>query len=158
MGHIDNAHKFLEYIKTPLTPEMITSLYTSCNIVHERCFLYRDMIYSLVKVVFTTYLGDDLTNDENRVKHFEWCWKKNIRNFAEENIFINTTDELYEYFLNFFIETFYSVQNKQDDGKMCANMLKLWAHIFDSNRVKTRSDLDMLVEIYGLFDVSLQKK
>ena len=155
MGHIDNAHKFLEYINTPLNTEMITSLYTNCNIMYERCFLYHDFIQSLVAVVFDTYLGDDVTNEENRVKHFEWAWNKNIQNFKEENIHFNSFDELYQYFLNFFIETFYSIQGKNNYPDLNINMSKLWSYIFNSNVTKTRSDMDLLIEVYHMLDNAL---
>lgn len=157
MSHIHNAHKFLEYIKTPLTPDMITSLYTSCNISYERCTLYHDFIQSLVSIVFDTYLGDDVTNEENRIKHFQWAWNKNIENFKAENIHFISTTELSQYFLDFFIETFYSVQNKEGFPTLRPNMTKLWSYLFNNNVVKTRSDMDMLVEIYSLFSKSLEK-
>jgi hypothetical protein len=157
MNHIHNANKFLEYIKTPLTPEMITSLYSSCNISYERCLLYHDFIQSLVAIVFDTYLGDDVTDEEFRIKHFEWAWGKNVNNFKSENIHFNSTNELYNYFLDFFIETFYSVQNKDGFPTLRPNLTKLWSYLFNSNVVKTRSDIDMLIEIYTLFSKSLEK-
>jgi hypothetical protein len=158
MGHLENAHKFLDYIKTPLTPDMITSLYSSCNIVQERCLLYHDFIQSLVAIIFDTYLGDDVTDEENRTKHFEWAWNKTINNFKEENIHFKSHHDLYQYFLNFFIETFYSVPNKDDLPELNANMMKLWVFLFNNQLTKTRSDMDMLIEIYELFSKSLEKK
>jgi hypothetical protein len=111
----------------------------------------------LVSIVFDTYLGDDVTDETNRVKHFKWAWNKNIDNFKLENIHFESTSEMYHYFLNFFIETFYSVSNKDDFPTLRPNMIKLWTYLFNNNVVKTRSDMDMLVEIYGLFSKSLEK-
>lgn len=157
MSYTDNAHKFLAYINTPLNPEMITSLYASCNIIHEKCFIYHDFIQSLAAIIFESYLGDDVTSEENRIKHFEWAWDKNIANFVNENIIFRTYDEFFQYFLNFFIETFYSVPNKNGFPELQVNMSKLWSYIFNSAITKTRSDMDMLIEVYSLFEKSLEK-
>lgn len=157
MGHIDNAHRFLDYINTPLNPDMINSLYSTCNIIYERCHLYHDYIQSLVAIVFETYLGDEVTDEDNRIKHFEWAWNKNIDNFKQENINFTSYDEFYQYFLNFFIETFYSIPNKDNNPDLRVNTSKLWSYLFNSTINKTRSDMDMLIEIYGLFSKSLEK-
>ena len=70
-----NIDKFLKYMSRPLTLDELELIYTSNNIIFERVDLYRDFILTLNDLILTTYLGDDFTNDEEQINHFNWCWK-----------------------------------------------------------------------------------
>ena len=39
---------------------------------------------------------------------------------------------------------------------MNKNILKIWYNIFDYERPKTNADIDTLIEIYNIFQVSLK--
>lgn len=147
---------FLAYINTPMTRESIEMLYTSNNIKFEKCELYGDFVQSLLLLVFNTYMGDEYTDVTNQLKHFEWCWDKNIKSFEEEGIFFNNI-KLYNYFLEFVVEVFYSNPDKDKDEKSEKGVLKIWEDIFNYTNIKTNSDIDTLIEIYKIFDDSLKK-
>jgi len=143
---------FLAYVKTPMSRENIELLYDANNVKFEKCELYGDFVQSLLLLVFNTYMGAENTNLENQFKHFEWCWNKNIKNFEEEGIFFNNK-KLYNYFLAFVFEMFYSVETDADEK----GMLRAWNDIFNYNSIKTNSDVDMMIEIYQIFEQSLKK-
>jgi hypothetical protein len=151
---MNNEYKkqnLLRYINKPISREAVIILYDANNIKYDKCELYGDFVQSLLMLGFDTYMGDDITSIEQQVKHFKWCWDKNIENFAKEGISVDNP-RLYNYFLEFMLEVFYS----SGDKKASNGLLKLWCDIFDYNKPKTNSDMDTLVEIYKLMDNSLK--
>lgn len=147
---------FLAYIHNPMSRESIEMLYESNNIKFEKCELYSDFVQSLLLLVFNTYMGDENTNLENQFKHFKWCWDKNIRNFEEEGIFFNS-QKLYNYYLEFVFEVFYSNPDKDNYDDNEKGILRTWSDIFSYTSIKTNSDVDTMIEIYNIFEQSLKK-
>jgi hypothetical protein len=84
--------------------------------------------------------------------HFEWCWDKVIDNFAKENIFFTKKGEHYDYFDSFFDETFYN----QKDVKVKNSIGDFFEDLFDYNKSFTKSDLDMITNIYKLLDKQIE--
>lgn len=152
---INKPSEFLNYLSKPLAKGNINSLYTNNNIIFERVQIYQDFTLSLIDLICQTYMGDDITDNTQKIKHFNWCWNQTIKSFKEENIDFSRNQELYEYFFNFIIETFYLAERKSD--KLHLNLLKLWSHIFGFTQSKTHSDIDSLIEVYQLFDKSIKK-
>ena len=152
----DKTRKFLSYIKTPLSEDSVAVLYSANNIRYEKCLLFNDFVQSLLTLIFDTYMGDDFTSDEDKVNHFKWCWTKNINNFKEEGIHFNESKEAYDYFLEFMMEVFYTLNDK-DDRNVPITIRTLWISVFSYNKLKTRSDMDNFIEIYKILDESLKK-
>ena len=151
-----NSAEFIKYISNPLTLEEMQLLYKANNIKYDKCRLYADFILSLNKLVVSTFLGDDVINKEEDIKnHFIWCLREVFKNFKEENIIFEDIEFMKEYFYNFYVELFYNVNNKSE----CLDKLnKLAILSFDYKRIKTRSDMDVLLELYRLFEKSLNFK
>jgi len=148
--------EFIKYITTPLTKEEMVLLYKANDIKYEKCELYKDFILTLNKLVVETFLGDDVINSEEDIKnHFAWCIDKVVKNFKKENIIFDKPHNLREYFFNFYLELFYNVNNKKD---MREKLDKLPNLSFIYSRIKTRSDMDVLLELYRLFEKSLNFK
>lgn len=148
---------FLKYINMPMSRESIMVLYDANNIKYEKCELYGDFIQSLILLVYDTYMGDDITNEEDKKNHFRWCWDKNIGNFKEEGIFIES-EQLYNYFLEFMLEVYYTISKKEENPIAHENILKLWIYIFNYHNNKSKSDMDTLIELYKLFENSMKTK
>jgi len=149
-----NKNSFLGYINNPITKEDMLLFYKENNIKYEKCELYSDFALSLIMTIFDTYMGDDVTSLDDQFKHFEWSWQKTILNFVEEGLDFEG-NLLYEYFLEFMLEVYYPITNKNEidiDKKIS----KLWVDIFDYYRTKTNSDVDALIEIYQIFEKSLK--
>jgi hypothetical protein len=128
----------------------INITYISNNIKFEKCELYSDFIQSLLMLVYDTYLGDDITNKEQRKKHYDWCWGNNINNFLREGINLNN-EKAKEYFFQFLSATFYDKLNK-DMYYIDSKSLKFWLDVFDYLKPKTNSELDILIEIYEILE------
>ena len=149
-----NKNSFLGYINNPITKEDMMLFYKENNIKYEKCELYSDFALSLIMTIFDTYMGDDVTPLDDQFKHFEWAWQKTILNFVEEGLDFEG-NLLYEYFLEFMLEVYYPIINKNEitiDKKIS----KLRLDIFDYHRIKTNSDIDALIEIYVIFEKSLK--
>jgi len=149
-----NKNSFLGYINNPITKEDMLLFYKENDIKYEKCELYSDFALSLIMTIFDTYMGDDVTSLDDQFKHFEWSWQKTILNFVEEGLDFEG-NLLYEYFLEFMLEVYYPITNKNEidiDKKIS----KLWVDIFDYHRTKTNSDVDALIEIYQIFEKSLK--
>ncbi len=153
---MDKNRNLLAYIRNPMSKESIVILYDSHNIRYEKCILYNDFVQSLLLMVFETYMGDEVTNLNQQINHFKWCWEKNYSNFCREGIIFESIF-LYDYFLQYTLEVFYSEKDKTKLHSIESNCLHLWTEIFNYNRIKTQAEMDTLIEIYRLFDDSMVK-
>jgi hypothetical protein len=151
-----NTIEFLRYISTPLTKEEMTLLYKANNVKYDKCELYYDFIKTLNILVADTYLGDDVINtDEDKKKHYLWCFSKVITDFKEQDIVFDDISDLRSYFYHFYNELFYPSEEKENVLTKLNNLPNM---SFDYSRIKTRSDMDVLIELYKLFEKSLNFK
>ena len=121
---------------------------------YEKIELYGDVFKSLNHIILDTYLGDDVSetkitlSEEDKIFHFDWCWKKVIDDFKRENIIIKYDGEHKEYFKSFYLETFYN----QNEIKIKESIPKFLSDIFDFTMTYSKSDLDLLTELYKLIE------
>jgi hypothetical protein len=148
---IGNAVDFIEYISKNMEKEDLLLLYRINNIKKERLEMFSDFIYALNELVITTYMGDDITLGSNRVKHFKWCWDKVVSSFKMEGVYFLETEELYNYFLTFYQESFYE-ENKEDDKIFMMGVF--WDELLNYTNTKTMSEYESLVELYKMFNKS----
>ena len=146
--------RFLAYIHQPMSWEAIQMIYTRNNIIFQKCELFNDFVKSLLLTVFETYMGDDVTNPNEQINHFNWCWVKTLESFMGEGFLFNNLN-LYNYFLEFSFEVFYTNKDK-DKKEFNQGVLKIWEDLFNYNKTKTNSDVDALIEIYLLMDNTLK--
>jgi hypothetical protein len=130
------------------------------NMIYEKRQLFSDFTFSLYYLISSTYLGDDLDNtsetklvlsQEDKLKHFDWCWKKTLDNFSKESIRFDVKGEHREYYEKFFMDLFYNAENKT----ISENIVKFFQELFDEKKMFTKSDLDMLTEIYKLLNKNI---
>ena len=146
--------RFLAYIHQPMSSEAIQMIYTRNNILFQKCELFNDFVKSLLLTVFETYMGDDVTTPNEQINHFNWCWEKTLESFKGEGFLFNNLN-LYNYFLEFSFEVFYTNKDK-DKKEFNQGVLKIWEDLFNYSKTKTNSDVDALVEIYLLMDNTLK--
>lgn len=150
---------FFQFITKPISKEEVDIWFNINNMIPEKGELFFDFCYSLYTLMQETYLGDEdgLTEtkiqmgDEDKKKHFIWCWNKTIENFKKENLSFQESGDHFEYFETFFLEVFYN--QKSDDVKN--SIKKFIIELFDKDKTFTRSDLDLYTEIYKLLDKHL---
>ena len=101
-----------------------------------------------------TYLGNDVIVEEfDQKNHFAWCWDRTIDNFNKEKIFFKERGAHFEYFWNLFLEAFYTKKDNDEIVRIPDYLFKL----FNFKHKKTRSELDILSELYKLLNLSLKK-
>lgn len=145
---------FFNWMAKPLPKDEIIIWFNIHNMTYEKIELYGDVFKSLNHIILDTYLGDDISetritlSDEDKESHFDWCWKKVIDDFRRENIIINYDGEHKEYFKSFYMETFYN----QNEVKIKNSIPKFLSDIFDVTMTYSKSDLDLLTELYKLIE------
>lgn len=154
-------NNFLEWLTKPVPSDEVETWLNVNNMIVEKIELFYDFSLSLYYLVKDTYLGEDqkgitkiiLTNKEKK-DHFDWCWSKNIENFSKESLFFNKEGEHYDYFSGFFKDAFYF----QEDEKVRNSIQNFFVGLFTNFNNYTKSDLDMITEIYKMLDKNLSSK
>lgn len=148
-------NNFFNYITKQLNKEEVDIWFRTNNIIPEKMELYYDFCNSLYLKITETYLGDSDNgetkiemSDTDKENHFNWCWKKVLEDFQKEEIFFEEDGDHYLYFKIFFEEIFY----KQEDKKIRNSIDVFFRDVFDFEKTFTRSDLDMILEIYKNLD------
>ena len=126
--------------------------YRAYGITIEKLELFHDFVFSVFNLVETTYLGNDaVLTEEDQKNHFTWCWDKTVDNLSKEKINLNKRGIHYEYFWDFFLESFYFLKMDNEKIKIDEYIFKL----FNNNHKKTRSELEVLTQIYKLLEKNL---
>ena len=126
--------------------------YRAYGITMEKIELFYDFTSSVYNLIDKTYLGPDaLVTEEEQKTHFTWCWDKTIDNLSKEKINLNKRGFHYEYFCDFFLESYYYLQMDNQEIKISEYLYRL----FDYKHKKTRSELGVLTEIYKLLENNL---
>ncbi len=145
------SKNLIDYFSKPMTSDQINYLNKLHEVTVEKCEVYRDFIISLNYCIYDTYLGDDVINSEDiLLTHYNWCWSKTIDNFGEENLFFVEKGEHYYYFLNYFSDTFYNIDEKIDLD--LNNIDDYWSNLFRFDGNKTKSQYNVFIQTYKLLD------
>jgi hypothetical protein len=91
-------------------------------------------------------------SQEDKELHFEWCWNKMVEGFKKENIIIKHGGDHKEYFRSFFLDTFYN-QSERNVKDSIPNFL---FEVFDVEKPFSKSDLDILTELYKLMEKNIE--
>jgi len=145
---------FFNWMTKPLPKEELIIWFNIHNMTYEKIELYGDVFKSLNQIILDTYLGNTIfvtkiiLTDEDNLSHFEWCWKKTIDNFKKEDIHIKYEGEHKDYFKSFYMDTFYN----QNEERIKNSIPKFLMDIFDVGISYSKSDLDLLTELYKLVE------
>jgi hypothetical protein len=151
---------FYSWMMKPVSREDVEVWFNMNNMIYEKRELFADFTYSLDSLIKETYLGNEpedatetrvLLTQEEKNSHFDWCWSKTVGNFAKENIKFNVEGEHKEYYQKFYEDLFYSPDNKT----ISENIHKFFDELFDEKKVYTKSDLDMVTDIYKILNKNL---
>ena len=152
--NIEKREEYMESQATDKYRHQIDVWYRAYNIHREKIELFYDFLSSLYELVDNTFLGTDvLYKESDQRSHFNWCWEKILSNFSKEKIYFKDKGTHYEYFWNFFLEAYYYMQLDGNQVRIYEYFYKL----FDFKHKKSRSELDILTEIYKLLDLNLKK-
>jgi hypothetical protein len=149
---------FFNWMAKPLPKDEIIIWFNIHNMSYEKIELYGDITKSLNQIISDTYLGDNnsetkiVLSEEDKQLHFDWCWDKMVENFRKENIIIKHGGEHKDYFKSFFTDTFYS----QTKETLRGTIGKFLGEIFDTDMSYSKSDLDLLTELYKLMEKNIE--
>lgn len=147
-----NKRSYLEFIASEDFKNQAEVWYKAYNITRERTELFYDFVLSLYELVESTYMGPELLSAQvDQKNHFNWCWDKLISDLEKESIFLRERGEHHDYFWLFFQEAFYI-------NDINSFRIKEYFHkLFTFDYKKTRSELDILTEMYKLLEQNLKK-
>lgn len=152
---------FYSWMVKPVSKEDVEIWFNMNNMISEKMILFSDFTFSLYYLIRDTYLGNDWDeiqetslklSDEEKHKHFEWCWEKTIENFGKENIRFNSKGDHRDYYQQFFMDLFYHAEKKE----IATNIEKFFLELFSENKAFTKSDLDMVTDIYKRLNKNLK--
>ena len=149
-----NKEGYFDFVTSENYKTQLDVWYRAYNITREKSELFYDFCRSVYEMVNKTYLGSDVIYSEfDQKKHFEWCWAQVVLNFEKEKINFNINGSHFEYLWSFFYEAYYLTDIDGDKIKIDEYFKKL----FDFNFRKTRSELDILTEMYKILEINLKK-
>lgn len=135
--------------------ERVDTWYKANNIIREKSEVYYDFIYSLVKLVDETYLGQDvIETQKDMVNHFSWCFNKVLEDFEKEKIkFTAVSTTAYDYLWYFIYKGYYT----SDVEEPAQHLLDYFDFLFDYNLIKNQLELESFIDFYKIFDQNLKK-
>jgi len=149
---------FFNWMSKPLAQEDVIIWFNVHNLNYEKIELYGDFFKSLNQIISDTYLGNDSSetkidmSEQDKVAHFDWCWSKLINDQKKENFIFKSEGHHKDYFKTFFIDTFYN--NKEKNMKDSIGYFL--DDVFNLDTNFTKSDLDILTEIYNLMEKNIE--
>ena len=149
---------FFNWMSKPIPQDEVIIWFNVHNMNYERIELYGDIFKSLNYIIIDTYMGEETSetkislSQEDKESHFEWCWNKMLEDFKKENIIIKHGGEHKEYFRSFFFDTFYN-QSEKNIKESISNFL---VEVFDVEKPFSKSDLDILTELYKLMEKNIE--
>jgi hypothetical protein len=150
---------FFAWVSKPLNQEDVDIWFNMNNMSMEKRELYGDIVIGLVELISSTYLGDDKNNiNETRISlsqddvdaHFNWCWVRTIDNLGKENINLYYDGKHKEVMKDFLTEIFYN----QTDNDFLDNLVPFFENLFSDFHPYSKSDLDIITNIYKSFEKS----
>jgi len=141
----------------PISKEEVIIWFNIHNMNYEKIELYGDVFKTLNYIINDTYMGIDSgetkinLSEEEKYQHFDWSWNKMVDNFKEENVSIKREGDHKDYFQTFYIESFYSPSEKGIKD----SITDFLNSTFDTQKVFTKSDLEILTELYKLLDKNI---
>lgn len=124
-------------------------------IIKDRIEIYYDFTYNLLSYIFEYYLDKEtLFLDEDIKNHFMFCYRKVCDEFLKEEIDFTKNNKLMEYFYTYYYHHFYKNENDVD----MKYFINFWNSIFKIDNPKNKNTLNVLIELYSIFDKSIKTK
>lgn len=123
-------------------------------IVKDRVEIYKDFAFNLLYHIHHYYIDkESLSADVDIHNHYLWCFNKVCDEFKQEELDFSSNNELKEYFYAYYYHQFYKANPNQDTSLV--NYEKFWRNIFEIDKQKNKNVINILIEIYKVFDKSI---
>ena len=153
-----SMENFFNWMSNPVPKEDVIIWFNVHNLNYEKIELYGDFFKSLNQIILDTYLGDEgpdtriIMSKEDNISHFEWCWAKVVNDFKNESINFRVEGQHKDYFKSFFIDTFYNSSEKN----LKIGIPEFLDDVFNLDKPFTKSDLDILTEVYHILEKNIE--
>jgi hypothetical protein len=131
------------------------------QIIKDRVETYKDFTLNLLYYIQKYYLDKEcLSKDEDIYNHFSWCFRKVCDEFLLEEIDFRKNEVLKQYFYNYYYHQFYKIDKENINQNTSLEYYeRFWEGIFKISNDKNKNILNILVEIYNIYDksINLQK-
>ena len=126
----------------------------------DRIDLYKDFALNLLYYIDKYYLDKScIFNDSDISNHFSWCYNKVCDEFKEESIDFTQNKELKKYFYTYYYSEIYTTDKFNGKEELpLANHERFWKKMFEIGKEPTKGSVNMLLEIYIIFDKSINVK
>ena len=125
-------------------------------IIKDRVEIYKDFAMNLLYTINYYYIDYESINTDVDIKnHYNWCFNRVCNEFLLENIDFSKNDELREYFYNYYYNQFYRAQDNINQNTSLSFFENFWKSIFDIDNKKNRNIVNVLIEVYTIFDKSI---
>lgn len=149
-----NYNQLYTSITENLKSHEIVKEYKNNNINKVRLETYKDFTINLCNYIGDTFLGYEyIKTRKNKRDHFKWAYDKVCEDFIEEDINFKNNYELFDYFFEYFLATFYD--NDIEDVEF---LIDYWEETLEYSYDKTRADIEGMIEVYKIFDISIEDK
>ncbi len=128
-------------------------------IIKDRVEIYKDFTFNLLYYINFYYIDrESLSEDQDIHNHFIWCFNKVCAEFKEEELDFSSNEELKEYFYAYYYHQFYKVVGNKNQDTSLEYYEKFWKNIFDIDKQKSRNIINLLIEIYNIYDKSINQE
>ena len=125
-------------------------------IVKDRVEIYKDFALNLLYYINNYYIDyESINTDEDINNHFSWCFNKVCDEFLLEGIDFRKNKELKGYFRTYYYHQFYKAKGNKNQDTSLAYYEKFWKTIFEIDRQKNKNIINILIEIYNIYDKSI---
>ena len=127
------------------------------QIINNRAEIYRDFALNLLYYIYNYYLDKEtLSKDEDIYNHYTWCFRKVCDEFLLEELDFRKNSDLKKYFYDYYYHQFYKIdKNNMNQNTSIEYYERFWKGIFEIDKQKNKNVLNLLVEIYNIFDRSI---
>lgn len=124
------------------------------TIIKERVEIFEDFTLTLLNYIYKYYIDKESLSDDVDIKnHYSWCYKKTCDEFLVEEIDFRKNDELNEYYYAYY----YSLLYKKEENLPLIEYEIFWKNIFDIDNQKNKTFINMFIEVYKIYDKSINK-
>jgi len=128
-------------------------------IVNDKVKIFEDFTLNLLYYIYNYYIDyESLSDDVDIRNHYNWCFNKVCDEFKLEEIDFSDNNELREYFFTYYYHQFYKVINDKTLDTSIKYYENFWKKIFDMYNNKNKNRLNVLIELYNIFNISLSQK
>lgn len=124
------------------------------SIIKDRVEIYKDFTLNLLYYIYDLYLDKQtLSLDDDIYNHYSYCFRRVCDEFKQEGIDFSGNEELKDYFYGYYYHQLYKSTGENIPPLKAYE--DFWKTIFNFDKQKNKNIINVLVEIYHIFDESI---